>query len=135
MYSILFLSILVLYVFFLIFTLATPEPVNPCHPSPCGPYSNCRTFNGHAVCTCLDLCVGSPPNCRPECIVSSDCRPDKACISQKCQDPCNGVCGINARCQVVNHNPICSCMSGYTGDPFVRCFVEQSKCLFFLSNK
>ncbi|XP_037295454.1 uncharacterized protein LOC119189544 isoform X2 [Manduca sexta] len=103
------------------------DSVDPCHPSPCGPYSKCRTFNGHAVCTCLDICVGSPPNCRPECIVSSDCRPDKACVNQKCQDPCPGTCGINANCQVVNHNPICSCISGYTGDPFIRCFFEDKQ--------
>ncbi|XP_028157244.1 uncharacterized protein LOC114350564 isoform X7 [Ostrinia furnacalis] len=101
------------------------EPVNPCQPSPCGPYSKCRIFNGHAVCTCLDICVGSPPNCRPECIVSSDCRSDKACINQKCQDPCAGMCGIDAQCQVVNHNPICSCLNGYTGDPFVKCFIDR----------
>lgn len=109
---------------------ALPEPVDPCHPSPCGPYSKCRTFNGHAVCTCLDICVGSPPNCHPECIVSSDCRPNKACVNQKCQDPCPGMCGVNAQCQVVNHNPICSCYNGYTGDPFVRCFYDESKFMF-----
>lgn len=25
-------------------------------------------------------------------------------------------------CQVINHRPICSCASGYTGDPFTRCY-------------
>lgn len=29
---------------------------------------------------------------------------------------------IRIDCQVVNHNPICSCIPGYTGDPFTRCF-------------
>lgn len=37
------------------------------------------------------------------------------------------MCGLNAQCQIVNHNPICSCLSGFTGDPFVRCFIEESK--------
>lgn len=41
------------------------------------------------------------------------------------------MCGLNAQCQIVNHNPICSCLSGFTGDPFVRCFVEESKCYLF----
>lgn len=119
-----------MYLYYFSLYLALPEPVDPCHPSPCGPYSKCRPLNGHAVCTCLDMCVGSPPNCRPECIVNSDCRYDKACIDQKCQDPCQGMCGIDARCLVVNHNPICSCLLGYTGDPFVRCKQEDSKYFF-----
>lgn len=126
----LFHSLYNLYVFS--YKTALAEPIDPCHPSPCGPYSKCRTFNGHAVCTCLDICIGSPPNCRLECIVSSDCRPNKACINNKCQDPCPGTCGVNAQCQVVNHNPVCSCGSDYTGDPFVRCFVEDSKFCIFL---
>lgn len=68
--------------------------------------------------------------CRPECMTSSECALDKACINTKCQDPCPGTCGINARCQVVNHNPICSCSVGFTGDPFVRCLPEESKINF-----
>lgn len=39
----------------------------------------------------------------------------------KCQDPCPGTCGLNAKCYVVNHNPICSCPAGYNGDPFRHC--------------
>lgn len=65
--------------------------------------------------------IGSPPNCRPECIVNSDCELNRACIQQKCQDPCLGNCGIRARCQVINHSAICSCPAKTTGDPFVRC--------------
>lgn len=42
------------------------------------------------------------------------------------------MCGVNAQCQVVNHNPICSCYNGYTGDPFVRCFYDESKFKFIL---
>lgn len=68
-----------------------------------------------------------PPNCRPECSVSAECSQDKACSNYKCIDPCPGTCGTNARCQVLNHNPICSCTPGYTGDPFARCFLEPSK--------
>lgn len=59
--------------------------------------------------------------CRPECKISSECPQDKACINLKCSDPCPGTCGLSARCQVVNHNPICSCLPGFTGDPFLRC--------------
>lgn len=101
-------------------------PKNPCIPSPCGPYSQCRVVNNHAVCSCQTNYIGTPPSCHPECMVSSECAQDKACVNQKCVDPCPGTCGLNARCQVVNHNPICSCSAGYTGDPFVRCLKESS---------
>lgn len=112
-----------------IFPLAVTEAPfrDPCQPSPCGPYSQCRVINGHAVCSCQANYIGSPPACRPECMVSADCPQISACINQKCQDPCPGTCGVNARCQVVNHNPICSCSPGYTGEPFVRCIPEESK--------
>ena len=99
-------------------------PQNPCQPSPCGPYSQCREINNHAVCSCQQNYIGTPPMCRPECIVSSECPQDKACSNQKCLNPCRAgatPCGQNADCRVVNHNPICSCILGFTGDPFTRC--------------
>lgn len=97
-------------------------PSEPCQPSPCGPNSICRVVNEHAVCSCQPGLVGSPPSCRPECVVSSECPLTQACLNQKCRDPCPGTCGQNARCQVINHNPICNCAAGNTGDPFTRCF-------------
>lgn len=100
-----------------------PEISDPCNPSPCGPNSLCRTINNQAVCTCIVGYIGSPPTCRPECIVSSDCPLNLACSNQKCIDPCPGTCGISAICQVVNHNPVCSCPPRYTGDPFTRCII------------
>lgn len=65
-------------------------------------------------------------------MVSSECPQDKACVKQKCIDPCPGTCGVNGRCQVVNHNPICSCPPGYNGDPFVRCLKERTLILLIL---
>ena len=102
-------------------------PVRPCSPSPCGPYSICREQNDHAVCSCSPEHVGAPPNCRPECVISTECPQDKSCINQRCTDPCPGTCGHLARCRTVNHNPICSCPPGHVGDPFVRCVKEESK--------
>lgn len=103
--------------------LAAIEPVyvNPCQPSPCGPNSQCREVNQQAVCSCLPTYIGSPPGCRPECVQSSECSSNKACINQKCVDPCPNVCGTNAVCRVQNHSPICSCIPNYIGDPFTRC--------------
>lgn len=108
-----------------------PIPQNPCRPSPCGPFSECRDHNGHAICSCLSNYIGSPPACRPECSVSSDCSPDKACVNRKCVDPCPGACGQNARCHVTKHSPICSCPPDHSGDPFVRCVVYESMIRFF----
>lgn len=94
----------------------------------CGPNSICREVNQHPVCSCQSGYIGMPPNCRAECIVSSDCSQDKACINQKCANPCTpGPCAERAICKVVNHNPICSCPSGFTGDPFVRCIFRERK--------
>lgn len=102
--------------------LAIPTTyVNPCQPSPCGPNSQCREINDQAVCSCLPKYLGSPPGCRPECVLSSECHQTKACDNQKCIDPCPGVCGTNSICRVNNHSPICSCKNGYIGDPFTRC--------------
>jgi len=95
---------------------------NPCSPSPCGPNSQCREINGQAVCSCLPSYKGSPPDCRPECTVSSECSQDKACVNQKCVSPCPGPCASNARCQVRNHSPFCICPPAYTGDAFSRCY-------------
>lgn len=106
---------------FLIDVLVEVSPETPCNPSPCGPNSQCRNVNGQAVCSCVPGYVGSPPSCRPECTVSSDCPRNEACSNLKCVNPCIGSCGIRAQCQVINHNPICSCPAGLSGDPFVRC--------------
>lgn len=111
---------------------------NPCSPSPCGLNSQCRELNGQAVCSCSPTFIGAPPNCRPECTVSSDCSVNRACKNRKCVDPCPGICGINARCEVINHSPICSCNQGFTGDPFVTCFATRKyatkyELLFFFT--
>lgn len=115
-----------------------PPPTEPviedkdnCIPSPCGPYSTCRNLGPRPVCECQRGYFGKPPNCQPECLKNSDCALNKACINQKCQDPCPGVCGANALCQVVSHNPICSCPPGYNGDPFNYCQKIPSKRMLF----
>ena len=95
---------------------------DPCSPNPCGPYSQPPRNNGDRCdCSCLPGMIGSAPNCRPECVVNQDCPTEKACQSQKCIDPCPGLCGVNAFCRVRNHIPVCLCNQGYTGDPFLQC--------------
>lgn len=95
-----------------------PADTDPCNPSPCGPNAACD--NG--ICTCLPEYQGDPyQGCRPECVLNNDCPRDKACLRNKCQDPCQGTCGQNAECNVINHIPMCSCIAGFTGNAFVIC--------------
>lgn len=108
------------------------DPFDPCNPSPCGPNSICHVLNSRAVCSCQSGFYGTPPSCRYECTTHSDCQMNKACINNKCTDPCNGVCGDNAICRTINHNPICTCASGFEGDPFVRCSIESKNHLCYV---
>ena len=98
------------------------DRLDACNPNPCGTNAECRGQGSGNVCVCLPGLFGDPyVACKPECVTNSDCSNNMACIAQKCKDPCPGACGIDARCQVVGHNPVCSCANGFTGDPFVRC--------------
>ena len=103
-------------------TSPRPEVIDPCRPSPCGINAECRERNGAASCTCLPGLFGDPyVECKPECTINPECPTNKACVNQKCVDPCPGVCGTYASCSVQNHNPSCTCDPGYTGDPFRYC--------------
>lgn len=100
--------------------ISAPEPVqsDPCNPSPCGSNAQCQD----GTCTCLPEYQGDPyAGCRPECVLSTDCPRNRACIRNKCSDPCPGTCGQGATCDVVNHIPMCSCPQGMSGNPFVQC--------------
>lgn len=77
--------------------------------------------NNLAICTCLPNYLGSPPYCRAECTTSEDCPNDLACLQQKCKNPCLGVCGRGAQCEVFKHHAVCTCPQGYTGNSFESC--------------
>lgn len=96
-------------------------------PSPCGANSICTVNQNRGLCSCVPGMFGAPPNCRPECIINTDCPSNRACITQKCSDPCDGVCGFNAECHVQNHQPICFCIGGYRGDPYTQCEAQPGK--------
>ena len=105
-----------------------PKPSgNPCINNPCGPFSLCRAIGDTPACSCLPNYIGRAPNCRPECTISAECPSNLACINQKCSDPCVGACGAHTYCSAINHNSVCQCEPGYTGDPFSIC-TEIRKC-------
>lgn len=119
---------------FIFISAVSDTAVNVCRPSPCGPNSQCREVNKQAVCSCLPNFSGTPPGCHPECVISSECESSKACINQKCQNPCQDTCGVNSDCRVINHSPICNCKASYTGDPFTRCdpILRKLTMFFFI---
>lgn len=111
------------------------EVGNPCVPSPCGPNSQCRVIGSQAACSCMPNYMGRAPNCRPECTSNAECTSNLACKNERCIDPCPGSCGSNANCKVVLHNPVCTCIIGYVGDPFTQCSLlpPPRKTIFLFS--
>jgi len=104
------------------------EKKDLCNPNPCGPGAQCqagfdRSGTDRPVCTCPTGYRGDPLiRCsRGECINDSECPLDRACFDFNCRSPCENACGQNAECQARNHGAICSCPSGYVGDPLTAC--------------
>lgn len=93
-----------------LFTFIVIE-IDPCSSSPCNYNGECKVRNDVAYCI------------YPECIINSDCPREKACLAQKCRDPCVNACGIDSICQTINHKPVCSCPSGFMGNPYIKCMI------------
>lgn len=103
-------------------------PAEPCRDSPCGINAICEERNEVGACRCIPEYYGDPYiECRPECVLNSECPSNRACINNKCIDPCPGTCGDLASCSVVNHSPLCSCLEGYIGNPLVACYPQPGK--------
>lgn len=114
----------------------THERPTPCIPSPCGANAECKEQNDVGSCRCMPGFSGDPyVVCKPECLINSDCPSNQACHLNKCYDPCPGTCGVNAKCNIVNHIPSCICPEQYYGDPYKICsFKQQGKIFLFLFN-
>lgn len=80
----------------------------------------------------LHCCLSSTEDVvLPECRTNTECSSDKACINQRCQNPCSSNrCGLNAECITINHHPSCHCQSGLAGDPQLQCFKRKFFLLF-----
>lgn len=98
-----------------------------CEPSTCGPNSECKILDGNdtPICSCDKGFVGAPPNCKLECTLNKDCDIGFVCLRNTCRDPCPGLCGISAFCEVMDHIPICKCLENYYGNPYDRCKSES----------
>ncbi|XP_054266899.1 uncharacterized protein LOC128989059 isoform X2 [Macrosteles quadrilineatus] len=63
-----------------------------------------------------------------ECLTNDECISGKICRAKKCTDPCDTVCGLNTICVVHEGAPMCSCKTGYKGDPFTECKPLNAEC-------
>lgn len=109
---------------YIISVYTPPITIRPCTPNPCGPNAICQERDNSGSCSCVPGYFGNPyEGCRPECVLNSDCPDNRACVNNKCHDPCLGYCGLQAICQVVNHVPKCTCTNGYAGNAYERCTV------------
>ena len=73
-------------------------------------------------CNSDEICQGV--TCVLGCRSSSTCPASQACINNECTDPCSSSissCGTNAVCTVQNHQALCSCPAGLTGDSTIAC--------------
>lgn len=62
-----------------------------------------------------------------ECKENGDCGAERACIGQRCQDPCSKkVCAESAQCKVIAHHPVCACQEGLSGNPRDECVASES---------
>lgn len=102
--------------------LAEPVVSDPCNPNPCGRGATPRREGDDCVCSCPPEYQGDPyVECKPECVINPDCPTNRACRNNHCYDPCPGVCGRNAQCDVRVHSPVCSCLPGFIGNALVEC--------------
>ena len=104
-----------------------------CEKNPCGHQATCTVKDGHhhkiVKCECGPGMIGNPmkecihiPSAQSGCISERDCPPYETCIDGHCADPCKrSPCASGALCRTVSHRAICSCPSGFHGDPYRLC--------------
>ncbi|OXA40497.1 Pro-epidermal growth factor [Folsomia candida] len=94
---------------------------------PCGENAYCDLVDGAEVCQCLPDFQGEPNvKCSIKCEAHTDCPKTMSCfVDRQCRSPCvhsaHG-CGINAKCKVEDHRPVCYCPKEWVGDETIQCF-------------
>lgn len=124
----------VIFIIILLLIAKPKEKSRPsCDGSTCGANAICKKNINNGTCVCKRNYLGDPYiGCRPHCVLSADCPISFACVNSECLDPCKNACGMRARCQVVNHSPICFCPNGMTGNPLTICNkISNCKHAFF----
>lgn len=98
----------------------------------CKENSNCpcgeKCYNGgcRTLCSPINKCperqLCTQGVCLPGCNTDRDCGEDMLCSSKLCVNTCSeNTCGNNALCIPTRHRAVCSCPSGFSGDPLKEC--------------
>ena len=68
---------------------------------------------------------------RAGCSSDRDCPSTENCVNGDCVHPCDNpsACGINAQCDVYQHDKTCTCPEGFTGNAKVECVRVPNTCL------
>lgn len=106
----------------------------------CGDDSHCSCGQKCSDGICKTLCstnnkclkgqICSRGVCTSGCVSDSDCSNDKSCLNTQCTNPCDlnvSPCGQNALCRVSQHQAVCLCPDGYSGEPLKSC--QPYECL------
>ena len=103
--------------------------VDPCAVMSCGDFETCSIQNAKPVCQCSPTHLRNPltGKCEiaavPSCTSNDQCGPDQVCTADalgilKCTAVCSLFnCPPNSVCRAANHQGICQCLEGYTGNP------------------
>ncbi|MPC93754.1 Cadherin-related tumor suppressor [Portunus trituberculatus] len=107
--------------------------IDPClQDSPCASSAKCSVNQHEVECSCSSGEHGDPKvACLAiGCLSNDECPPERACINQKCQDPCKpNPCGLGALCINQDHNFTCSCPLGHHGRPTIACRPPVTACV------
>lgn len=103
---------------------------SPCaQQNTCGRNAECIATDHRATCRCASNARGDPHvECvKVECSDNDDCPLTKTCLDAVCVNPCTlaNVCGQNSECVNENHQAVCSCRAGTTGNPLLGCVPVQ----------
>ncbi|KAI2804698.1 hypothetical protein BLOT_003686 [Blomia tropicalis] len=62
-------------------------------------------------------------SCEDGCRTDEHCVSSETCYGGQCRSPCEltNACGLHADCSANAHKAVCSCHSGFIGDPLVEC--------------
>lgn len=107
---------------------------NPCAiNSVCSPDQECRVLDSSPLrtimCQCPSDAILDPSgrciaivSVQPQCRTDNECSNVEKCIKGNCVEACRlDRCGINALCKSLNHQSVCSCAPGYTGNAHYEC--------------
>lgn len=100
--------------------------MNPCTTHSCGHGAECIVQAHKPHCTCPAGTQGSPMvSCvSVVCQYNEDCADHEACdrLNRRCRPVCEqDTCAEQATCLAQSHQPTCTCLSGFQGNPYIEC--------------